>query len=131
MSRVTTTDLYEVTMALSYLKEGMDRPATCSLFVRDLPPGRGFLVSAELESALDYLTDFRITTADAEDFAAVLHRPSRELAPLVGLTFHGEVHAVPGLRPVRAVRPLSYPPRPSPSAPPAATLKMYPNRGPP
>ncbi|MEU1891206.1 nicotinate phosphoribosyltransferase [Streptomyces pristinaespiralis] len=106
MSRVTTTDLYEVTMALSYLKEGMDRPATFSLFVRDLPPGRGFLVSAGLESALDYLTDFRVTAADAEDFAAVLHRPRRDLEPLVGLTFHGEVHAVPEGRVVLPGEPL-------------------------
>ncbi|GGT37178.1 nicotinate phosphoribosyltransferase [Streptomyces kurssanovii] len=106
MSRVTTTDLYVVTMALSYLKEGMDRPATFSLFVRDLPPGRGFLVSAGLESALDYLTDFRITAADAEDFAAVLHRPRRELAPLVGLPFQGEVRAVPEGRVVLAGEPL-------------------------
>jgi nicotinate phosphoribosyltransferase len=38
MSDVTATDLYEVTMALSYLHEGMDGPATFSLFVRTLPP---------------------------------------------------------------------------------------------
>ncbi|RSS56984.1 hypothetical protein EF909_13145 [Streptomyces sp. WAC01280] len=41
MSQVTSTDLYEVTMALSYLREDMRAPATFSLFVRDLPPGRG------------------------------------------------------------------------------------------
>lgn len=39
MSDVTTTDLYEVTMALSYLREDMRAPASFSLFVRDLPPG--------------------------------------------------------------------------------------------
>ena len=55
MSDVTTTDLYEVTMAMSYLREGMTAPATFSLFVRDLPPERGFLVAAGLEPALDYL----------------------------------------------------------------------------
>lgn len=48
MSETTTTDLYEVTMAMSYLREGMLASATFSLFVRDLPPGRGFLVSAGL-----------------------------------------------------------------------------------
>ncbi|GAA3206837.1 hypothetical protein GCM10020256_02090 [Streptomyces thermocoprophilus] len=46
MSDATTTDLYEVTMALSCLREGMTGPATFSLFARDLssrrptPPGR-------------------------------------------------------------------------------------------
>ncbi|MFI9612910.1 dsRBD fold-containing protein [Streptomyces sp. NPDC052023] len=43
MTDATTTDLYEVTMAMSYLREGMTGPATFSLFVRDLPPERGFL----------------------------------------------------------------------------------------
>ncbi|MGW7726941.1 hypothetical protein ACWGJ6_26875 [Streptomyces canus] len=49
-----TGDLYEVTMAMSSLHEGMIGPATFSLFARDLPPERGFLVAAGLESALDY-----------------------------------------------------------------------------
>jgi nicotinic acid phosphoribosyltransferase len=35
------TDLYEVTMALSYVREGMTAPATFSLFVRNLPHDRG------------------------------------------------------------------------------------------
>ncbi|MEU3447512.1 nicotinate phosphoribosyltransferase [Streptomyces thermolilacinus] len=116
MSRVTTTDLYEVTMALSYLKEGMDGTATFDLFVRDLPPDRGFLVSAGLESALDYLTDFRVTPADAEDFAAVLHRPRHELEPLVGLAFRGEVRAVPEGRVVLAGEPLMEVTAPLPQA---------------
>ncbi len=38
MADVTTIDLYEVTMAMSYLRERMSGPATFSLFVRDLPP---------------------------------------------------------------------------------------------
>jgi nicotinate phosphoribosyltransferase len=33
-------------MALAYLNEGMTDDATFSLFVRDLPPDRGFLVAA-------------------------------------------------------------------------------------
>ncbi len=92
---MTTTDLYEVTMAMSYLNEGMDAEATFSLFVRDLPPGRGFLVAAGLEPALDYLARFEVTEDDARVFAEALHRPPADLAPLVGLRFRGEVHAVP------------------------------------
>jgi nicotinate phosphoribosyltransferase len=49
-------DLYELTMAESYLAEDMaDLPATFSLFVRRLPPGWGYLVAAGLDDALDYL----------------------------------------------------------------------------
>ena len=85
MSDATTTDLYEVTMALSYLREGMTGPATFGLFVRDLPPERGFLVAAGLEPALDYLSGFRVGPEDVEAFAAALHRPSEDLEPLLGL----------------------------------------------
>ncbi|MDF3301493.1 nicotinate phosphoribosyltransferase [Streptomyces tropicalis] len=106
MSDVTTTDLYEVTMALSYLREGMDRPATFSLFVRDLPDERGFLVSAGLEAALDFLEGFRVSPGDVRDFAAALGRPAADLGALEGLRFTGEVRAVPEGRAVFAGEPL-------------------------
>ncbi|WP_051370483.1 nicotinate phosphoribosyltransferase [Streptomyces sp. 142MFCol3.1] len=106
MSQVTTTDLYEVTMAISYLRENMRAPATFSLFVRDLPPGRGFLVAAGLEPALDFLADYRVEQEDLEEFADVLHRPVRDLEPLRGLAFEGEVRAVPEGRAVFSGEPL-------------------------
>ncbi|MEV7571223.1 nicotinate phosphoribosyltransferase [Streptomyces tanashiensis] len=106
MSEVTTTDLYEVTMALSYLREDMRAPATFSLFVRDLPPGRGFLVAAGLEPALDYLSRFRVGRADLQEFAQALRRPVEDLEPLHGLSFDGQVRAVPEGRLVLAGEPL-------------------------
>lgn len=106
MSQVTTTDLYEVTMALSYLREDMRAPATFSLFVRDLPPGRGFLVAAGLEPALDHLARFRVGRSDVEEFAEALRRPAEDLGPLLGLSFDGEVRAVPEGRLVLAGEPL-------------------------
>ncbi|MFF9038993.1 nicotinate phosphoribosyltransferase [Streptomyces sp. NPDC014892] len=106
MSDATTTDLYEVTMAMSYLREGMTAPATFSLFVRDLPPERGFLVTAGLESALDQLTGFHVGPEDVDAFAAALHRPRRDLEPLLGLEFTGRVRAVPEGRVVFAGEPL-------------------------
>ncbi|MFF3582551.1 nicotinate phosphoribosyltransferase [Streptomyces mirabilis] len=106
MSDVTTTDLYEVTMALSYLREDMQAPATFSLFVRNLPPGRGFLVAAGLEPALDFLAGYRVEREDIEEFAAALHRPVRDLEPLLGLAFEGEVRAVPEGHAVFAGEPL-------------------------
>ncbi|MBX9360552.1 nicotinate phosphoribosyltransferase [Streptomyces sp. WAC04114] len=106
MSEATTTDLYEVTMAMSYLREGMTGPATFSLFVRDLPPERGFLVAAGLESALDYLSGLRVGPEDVDAFASALHRPMRDLQPLLGLAFRGDVRAVPEGRIVLAGEPL-------------------------
>ena len=95
MSDARTTDLYELTMAMSYVREGMTGPATFSLFVRNLPPERGFLVAAGLEPALDFLSHFRIGPDDVDAFAAALGRPPRELVPLLGMAFRGEVRAVP------------------------------------
>ncbi|GHA02843.1 nicotinate phosphoribosyltransferase [Streptomyces purpurascens] len=106
MSEATTTDLYEVTMAMSYLREGMTGPATFSLFVRDLPPERGFLVAAGLESALDYLSGLRVGPEDVDAFASALHRPPRDLQPLLGLAFKGDVRAVPEGRIVLVGEPL-------------------------
>ncbi|MGW0117931.1 nicotinate phosphoribosyltransferase [Streptomyces sp. NPDC003327] len=106
MSEVTATDLYEVTMALSYLREDMRAPATFDLFVRALPPGRGFLVAAGLEPALDYLSRFRVGRTDVEEFAEALKRPVEDLDPLHGLSFDGQVRAVPEGRLVFAGEPL-------------------------
>ncbi len=93
-------------MALSYLHEDMSGSATFSLFVRDLPAERGFLVSAGTEPALEYLSAFRITSADVGDFASALHRPYADVAGLCGITFTGEVRAVPEGRVVFAGEPL-------------------------
>ena len=49
------TDFYELTMAQSYFAEGMNGEATFSLFVREYPPGRGYLVAAGVDDALDCL----------------------------------------------------------------------------
>ncbi|MFI2262757.1 nicotinate phosphoribosyltransferase [Streptomyces tubercidicus] len=106
MSDATTTDLYEVTMALSYLHEGMTQPATFSCFVRALPPERGFLIAAGAETVLDFLAGFAVGHEDVEVFAEALQRPARELAPLLGMRFTGEVRAVPEGRVVLAGEPL-------------------------
>ena len=47
------TDLYELTMAQSYFAEGISGEATFSLYVREYPPDRGYLVAAGVDDALD------------------------------------------------------------------------------
>ena len=47
------TDLYELTMAQSYFSEKMDGEATFSLYVREYPPDRGYLIAAGIDDALD------------------------------------------------------------------------------
>ncbi|HEX6920738.1 MAG TPA: nicotinate phosphoribosyltransferase, partial [Actinomycetes bacterium] len=116
MSDALVTDLYEVTMALAYLREGMTAPATFSLFVRALPADRGFLVAAGLESALDFLEAFHVDDSDVEQLAAAVARPVDELAGLRGTRFTGDVWAVPEGRVVLAGEPLLEVTAPMPEA---------------
>jgi len=89
------TDLYEITMAASYLREEMRGPATFSLFARNLPPGRSFLVAAGLEDVLTFLRDFRFSD-DALSYLDSLDRfPPAFLDFLRRVRFTGEVRAVP------------------------------------
>ncbi len=111
-------------MAMSYLREGMCAEATFSLFVRDLPPGRGFLVAAGLEPALDHLSRFLVTADDVRVFAEALHRPTADLAQLAGLRFGGEVRAVPEGRLVFAGEPLLEVTAPLPQAQSAETYLL-------
>ncbi len=59
-----STDLYELTMAAGYHAAGRMPRASFELFVRALPPTRGYLVAAGLEQALDYLGSWRFTPDD-------------------------------------------------------------------
>lgn len=89
------TDLYELTMAASYLREGMRGPATFSLFARHLPPGRSFLVAAGLEDVLNFLRDFRFSD-DALSYLDSLDLFDPVfLEFLHGLRFTGLARAVP------------------------------------
>ncbi|MGH2953807.1 MAG: hypothetical protein ACRDK9_07265, partial [Solirubrobacterales bacterium] len=52
-------DLYELTMAASYHRRGMDGPAQFELFARRLPPDRDWLLAAGLGPALRLLSELR------------------------------------------------------------------------
>lgn len=105
MGRALVTDLYELTMAASYLRRGMVAPATFSLFVRDLPVDRGFLVAAGLEACLEYLENFSFEEEDLDWLAAhALDAPAVDA--LRALRFDGDVVAVPEGRVVFAGEPL-------------------------
>jgi nicotinate phosphoribosyltransferase len=100
------TDLYELNMAASYLRRAMAGPATFSLFVRRLPPGRGFLVAAGLEDCLCFLADFAFTTEDLGYLRRAQGYGEDTLDAFAGLRFTGDVHAVPEGRVVFAGEPL-------------------------
>ena len=60
------TDLYQLTMLQAYYDEGLRGRAVFELFVRRLPPGRGFLLLAGIEQALDYLEGLRFEPAELD-----------------------------------------------------------------
>ncbi len=100
------TDLYELTMADSYHRRGMDAPATFDLFIRHLPQGRNFLVACGLEQALEYLENLSFDE-DALDYLASLQMFSEGfLARLSTLRFTGDVWAVAEGEIVFAAEPL-------------------------
>jgi nicotinate phosphoribosyltransferase len=100
------TDLYELNMAASYLRRGMDQEATFSLYVRNLPPNRGFLVAAGLEPCLEFLEGFDFPEADLDYLGSELGFDDDVLDRFAGLRFHGDVWAVPEGRIVHAGEPI-------------------------
>jgi nicotinate phosphoribosyltransferase len=89
------TDLYELTMAAACDRAGRNPTATFSLFVRRLPPERGFLLAAGLAEVLEYLRSLRFAP-DAVGWLASLGRfEPGFLDRLAQLRFTGEVRAMP------------------------------------
>src|SRR3990170_3307369 len=88
-------DLYELVMADSYLREGMNQNATFDLFVRSLPPRRSFLVSAGLEAALYYLEQLRVDDEQIAYLRGLRLFSDDFLAYLRHFRFSGEVWAIP------------------------------------
>jgi nicotinate phosphoribosyltransferase len=105
MSGALLTDLYELNMAASYLRVGMDARATFSLFVRSLPSERGFLVAAGLEACLSFLESVSFDEAELE-YLASIGFDDDTLARFRTLRFEGDVWAIPEGRIVYANEPI-------------------------
>jgi nicotinate phosphoribosyltransferase len=88
------TDLYELNMAASYLRRGMDARASFSLYVRSLPPERGFLVASGLEPCLAFLETLAFEEEDLA-YLATIGFDQEALQALRTLRFTGDVWAVP------------------------------------
>lgn len=89
------TDLYELVMADSYLRHGMNAPATFDLFIRGLPPNRSFLVSAGLEQVLHYAEHVRFPDDQIQYLARLQIFSDAFLEYLRTFRFTGEMWAIP------------------------------------
>lgn len=89
------TDLYQLSMLEAYAAHGMAETAVFELFVRKLPPERGFLMVAGLEQLVEFLETARFTPEEL----AWLHRSgsfsSRFPDDLAAFRFTGDVDAMP------------------------------------
>ena len=89
------SDLYELTMMQSYFDQGMHDRAAFSLFVRELPETRNYLLAAGLDDALAYLERLRFDDADIAYLRELGKFTPDFLDWLKAFRFTGDVHAVP------------------------------------
>ncbi|HSO06938.1 MAG TPA: nicotinate phosphoribosyltransferase [Pelomicrobium sp.] len=89
------TDLYQLTMLQAYANRGMTETAVFELFVRKLPPERGFLVAAGLEQAVEFLEDLRFSREDLDWVAGSGLFRADFVDFLAGMRFTGDVDAMP------------------------------------
>ncbi len=89
------TDLYELTMAASYLREDMFGDATFSLFIRAYPPGRSYFVAAGLEHFIDLVTAFRFEGDSLQFLASTGKFTTDFIEFLATLRFTGSIRALP------------------------------------
>jgi len=94
-SSALLTDLYQLTMMQGYYDSGMKDIAVFEFFVRKLRPGRGFLVAAGLEQALEFLEELHFSSEELAWLAITGRFNNAFLAQLEQLRFTGDVHAMP------------------------------------
>ena len=88
------TDLYQLNMMQAYLDHGDTDTAVFELFVRSLPPRRGFLLAAGLEQALAFLENLRFSAADIDWLNSTGRFGKNLLDYLAAFRFSGDVHAM-------------------------------------
>ena len=88
------TDLYELSMLEAYAAQGMAATAVFELFVRKLPEGRGFLMAAGLEQAVQFLETMQFTPEEMAWLRASGQFSPRFLDGLTELRFTGDVDAM-------------------------------------
>lgn len=87
-------DQYELAMAASYLERRMNQPSIFELFVRELPPGRDWLLVAGLGPALRMVSEMRFGDQELRYLERSGFRPAL-LRFLERFQFSGQVDAIP------------------------------------
>ena len=110
------TDMYQLTMAQAYVAEGMLQPATFSLFYRNLPDDRNYILSCGVEDVVDFLCELRFGDDDLAYLDDTGEFSNAFLDFLADFRFTGEVHALPDGTPAFPQEPLLEVTAPAPEA---------------
>jgi nicotinate phosphoribosyltransferase len=87
-------DRYEITMARSFHRLGMNEPSVFELFVRKLPPNRDWLVVCGIGPTLRLITEMRFGPRERE-YLAGIGCGGEFIDYLEALRFSGDVEAMP------------------------------------
>lgn len=87
-------DLYELTMLQAYLHSGLRDRATFSLFFRELPATRSFMIACGQQSVAELLPTLRFDAAALEALTAVPQLSPALLDWLADFRFTGDLRAV-------------------------------------
>ncbi|MGC2199472.1 MAG: nicotinate phosphoribosyltransferase [Stellaceae bacterium] len=89
------TDLYQLNMMAAYLANGLTETAVFELFVRKLPPCRGFLMAVGLDQALQFLETISFEAEELEEIRGMGQFSDSFIAYLRSFRFTGDVDAMP------------------------------------
>ena len=89
------TDFYEIAMLQAYHSSDMNETAVFEFFVRQLPPGRNFLLAAGLAQVVDYLSELLFDHEDVGWLSASGRFDPGFIASLIDFRFSGAVDALP------------------------------------
>nr|WP_284048033.1 nicotinate phosphoribosyltransferase [Marinobacter sp. ATCH36] len=87
-------DLYELAMAQAYWSEGMDETAVFSLFFRELPKNRNFVLACGQQSVVSVIEALRFTDEHIERLDSLNRFQPEFLAWLRDFRFSGSVYSV-------------------------------------
>ncbi len=110
------TDLYELRMLQAYWKEGLDAPAVFTLYTRELPSARNYLIAAGLADVLRYLASFAFPPEGIAYLRQLSQFSEAFLDWLADLRFTGMVDALPEGTPFFAGEPVLQVTAPLPEA---------------
>lgn len=89
-----SVDLYELTMAQVYLNNSLTGRAIFEIYLRELPPERGYVVYAGLEPAISFVKNFGFSGEDIEYLESLKTFDLKFLDYLSEVKFEGKIYSL-------------------------------------